>query len=215
MRSKMLLCLCLALMLGLPCVAASQELVVAFEFEGAGSPPPTGFLMTMLRVTAPRETSQFRLPNSGRASCNAVSDATLTENSQCGRTPDCLPPGIYSLWAQAEWGEKVSPMSNVATCEALPACRYNCTTLEVPAELQALITNPDGTPREIDQAAIDQFATPGAPASTGESVGSPVQASGPVLGGPAVASVQARPATVDDIPDTITPALKAMTPLPG
>lgn len=217
MRHKCLVwSLALGLALGLAGRAASQELTLVFDFDAAATPPATSFLVTTLRVTAPRETTQFRLPNSGRASCNAVSDPTLSADSQCGRTPECLAPGIYSFWVQAEWETKVSPMSNVASCEALPTCKYNCATLEVPPDLQALITAPDGSPKDIDQAAIDQFVAQRAPLPP---EGAPLDQTGPppVTTSPSTPapSVTTRAPTVDDVPDTITPALRALPPLPG
>jgi hypothetical protein len=197
--------------LGLACPALAQELLLSFEFPRDVQPAPESFLVSMLRDSGVPELSQFRLPNGGRASCDAVEDADMVDDSICGRTPSCLPPGIYSFWVQGEWGSATSPMSNVASCEALEGCRYACDQVTVPAAVQALITNPDGTPAQLDPDKLQAFldghtsATPASP-----SAGPPVQ--GGATPPPAV--TQKAP-TATAVEDKVGPALKAMQPLPG
>jgi hypothetical protein len=166
-------------------LAWAQELELRWDFPASFTPAPASFLFTMWDSHAPTALTQFRVPNQGRASCEGVAQtAELTEDSVCGRTPTCLPPGLYSFWVQAEGeGGQRSKVSNVASCEAEARCLYTCSRLLVPPEVQALVATLTGDPQEV----ITDLAGEPTP------VGTP------------------RPApTVDDVVDSITPALQQL-----
>jgi hypothetical protein len=165
--------LCISVVLALTVVgsATAAELLFAWEFPADVTPPPESFLITYFSATAPTQPHQWRFPNQGRASCNALPPAGLTPDSVCGRAPECLPPGIYAFWIQAESGGEQSDMSNLANCEARAGCTYTCDSVTVPPALQQLMQGegPGGAqppdPAAVQQAVASLAQTPITPAS--------------------------------------------------
>jgi len=178
----------------------AAELILSFEFPADYAPAPASFLVSYLSSNAPTDAQQFRLPNGGRASCEGVTGETLTPDSVCGRPPECLPPGLYSFWVQAEWdGGKASEASNLANCEAMAGCIYHCEGVSVPPELQRLVRTPAGG---------------GAPTVDQEEVARTVQALAQERSGAGGASVTTPAPTVADILDKVRPALDALPQAP-
>lgn len=178
----------------------AQELPLAWEFPAAYLPAPESYLVTYLSSLAPTDAQQFRVPNLGRASCDGLAEAAAwSADTVCGRTPDCLSPGLYIFWVQAEANGMTSPMSNVAACEALPDCTYDCTAGALPPELRALLRTPPGG----DSPTIDPDAAQRA-----------VEALAHAPTPPAVASVTTPPPTIADIPDEIQRALDKLPRTP-
>lgn len=127
-------------LLGMTIPALAGELILSWDFSADSTPKPESFLVTYRSSNAPDRPQQFRIPNLGRVSCDGVKDAPdLTPDSICGRPPDCLPPGLYAFEVQAEEAGQLSEASNLATCEALPGCRYTCEGVTLPPALQHLM----------------------------------------------------------------------------
>jgi hypothetical protein len=181
---------------GLPLSAG--ELILALEFPADYAPAPRSFLVTYLSSNTQTETHQFRIPNLGRASCDGVQSLPdLVPDSVCGRPPDCLPPGIYTFWVQAEWEGVTSDQSNILNCEARPGCVYDCTGVAIPPSLQALIkATPGGGDPTVDPEEGQRVVTALA------------QADAPVV------QVTTPPPTIADIIDRVQPALQALPKIP-
>lgn len=190
-----------AVVLGWAFPLCAADLILTFDFPIEYTPAPASFLVTVLSANAPTEQQQFRLPNLGRVSCGALPPSpTITPNTICGRPPACLSPGLYSFSVQAEWSNgTMSGESNLANCEALPGCTYDCAGGAIPPELQALVrTPPGGGEPIIDQAEAQRTVQTLAHQTTGTTV----------------VSVTTAIPTVADILDKVQPALQALPRTP-
>jgi len=175
---------------GLATVSQAKDLILAWKFQADYVPAPESFLVTQFSSTDVNNPVQFRVPNEGAASCAGVTDLPDRDaNSLCGRPPQCLPPGMYSFWIQAEFPEGPTPASPVANCEALEHCDYTCERVSLPPQLRAMadrLSGANGEPPSDDelQQLLQELAagpeTPPAagdttPAPTPESLNNPVQ----------------------------------------
>jgi hypothetical protein len=82
---------------------------------------------------------QFRVTYVAPPTCGAIPEASGPD-VVCVRTPECLPPGMYTFSVQGERGEEKSDASNWLTCDALANCRYDCAKY---ADINAAVTPPD------------------------------------------------------------------------
>ncbi len=162
--------------------AAGTELILTWEFDHTYQPAPEQFLVTYTS-TADQGSAlhQFTVPNQGQPSCSGVKGLTSTPDSVCGRPPGCLPPGMAVFWVQADLGGTLTEKSNIANCLVEAGCKYTCTDLVVPPEIQHMVDNPPADLATL-QALLQQI-----PQSTGN-VTAPPTFTPPQLAVPTVAS---------------------------
>jgi hypothetical protein len=192
-----LVALCVALVVWGAQPADAQEAILAWEDPNRLA--SESFLITYIRDDQPGKQQQFRVKNGGRASCDGVPNQHgLAPQSVCGRTPECLAPGIYSFWIQAERGGRQSRMATpVANCEAKAGCQYTCDQVTLPPDLAALLPSSAQTsPQAVDTAALEQVMQTLAQVPPPRSVPPPASAA-------------------DDTLDTVQPALDALAITPG
>jgi hypothetical protein len=182
-------------------VAPPQGMYLIVEVDASFEPAPTSLLFTVVSSNAPGATSQFRVPNGGRASCASLEPRSdLTPNSVCGRPPTCYPPGMYSFFLEAEFpGDQTSERSNHVICQVFAQCRADCTPAPLPEPVAALVTaDGDGNVQvpapDAVQAAVQTLAQTPTP--------------------PVLPSMTAPVPTTKDVVDAVTPALQALPPAP-
>jgi hypothetical protein len=180
---------------------APQGMYLIIEVDVTFQPAPTSFLFTVVSSTEPGVTSQFRVPNAGRASCASLEPRQdLTPNSVCGRPPTCYPPGMYSFFTEAEFpGDQTSERSNHVICEVSTQCVANCQPAPLPEPVAALVkTDGDGRIQVPDEDAVQAA----------------VQTVAHTQGPPVLPSVTTPIPTIEDVVDGVLPALQALPPAP-
>jgi hypothetical protein len=177
MRQSLLIIACL-----LPKIVLANELLLTFEFPATYTPAPSGFIVSYANAIENKQpVHQFSLPNAGKASCAGMAGITITDDSLCGRPPNCLEPGIYTFQVRAQWDGEESAESEPARCVVKAACEYDCAILSVPPALQPLLDHPPATQESLAQALKDiPSLVQSLPSTPSVSVAVPTQALPPL-----------------------------------
>jgi hypothetical protein len=144
----------------------AKELVLMFDFPHDVT--ADSFLVTYRAASDPGGVlQQFRIPWMPAPTCATV-DPAAPPDTFCALTPPCLPPGIYTLSVQAEYGDVTSDPTNWTSCEALTGCGYDCAKF---ADANAALNPPaDGTsppsPSSAPAAPVQTAPVQATPSST-------------------------------------------------